>query len=360
MENILLIGTLSKTSDPNLLSDGVHVMNHCLAKVLGAESNLDIVTYNMSNPEYIESYYSCKIYGYLHPTNRELTASNLVKIDFSRYSVVILSVGFEHGFGEHILTHLDLPDDLKLIIFTHGLNCTPTKEKSWKLLSERPNTHIISLTEYERSYYINNNFISEEKSHLAVSPIVNFDKNVEVKDTTSDKLLLNSRVVKSKGIKNVVDLISQSNLELNIIGKQYTYLKWWSEMKKNFSESISYLGVVPRSELFNLVADSKFLIFLPDVPEGVTLTILEAMSVGTPVITWDDYSYPEIVNPEYNILLPHVDNFIEIFKQEYLPKLESYTSYDKRCELSKSTLESHSIDKFRDSLLGIIREVQNA
>lgn len=360
MKNILLIGTLSKTSDPNLLSDGVHVMNHCLAKVLGTESNLDVVTYDMSNPEYIESYYNCKIYGYLHPTNRELTASNLAKIDFSKYSVVILSVGFEHGFGEHILSNLNLPEDMNLIIFTHGLNCTPTKEKSWKLLSKRSNTYIISLTEYERSYYVENNFISRDKSYLAVSPIVNFSENTKVKEHTSDKFLLNSRVVKSKGIKNVVDLISQSNLELNIIGKQYTYLKWWSEMKKNFSDSISYLGVIPRSELFDLVGNSKFLIFLPDTPEGVTLTILEAMSVGTPVITWDDYSYPEIVNPMYNILLPHTDNFIEVFKDVYLPKLDSYTSYESRCELSRSTLESHSIDRFRESLLGIIREVQNA
>lgn len=58
---------------------------------------------------------------------------------------------------------------------------------------------------------------------------------------------------------------------------------------------IDYVGEVDARQKFELLAGSRALLFPIDWPEPFGLVMIEAMSVGTPVIAWRNGSVPEVI-----------------------------------------------------------------
>lgn len=95
------------------------------------------------------------------------------------------------------------------------------------------------------------------------------------------------RLEEAKG----VDLLLQawatldSSFRLTLIGGQGSRLQ---ELKSIYSQSnISFLGNLPHEQVLEKISASKFLLQTSILYETFGLTVIEAMSVGTPVIAFD-------------------------------------------------------------------------
>ncbi|HBD04913.1 TPA: glycosyltransferase family 1 protein, partial [Candidatus Uhrbacteria bacterium] len=65
------------------------------------------------------------------------------------------------------------------------------------------------------------------------------------------------------------------------------------EVNKEFSDSVRYVGYLSEHEKWQILVNAKAFLF-PTKYEGFGLPVLEAMSVGTPVISTNISSIPEI------------------------------------------------------------------
>lgn len=115
---------------------------------------------------------------------------------------------------------------------------------------------------------------------------------------TSEKYLLAvGRFCPEKGIHNAITIAEKSGLPLIIAAKlEDKYLPYFNEfIKPRLSKSIRWVGEVSEKERNNLM--SKALCFLHPLAweEPFGLTLIEAMSCGTPIIAFDRGSMKEII-----------------------------------------------------------------
>ncbi|QQR93467.1 glycosyltransferase [bacterium] len=120
------------------------------------------------------------------------------------------------------------------------------------------------------------------------------------KDNKDIDLLYIGRIIKPKGVSLAVKLAEKYNLKLKIVGKYYSgfgndnYFE--EEIKPFLSQDIEYLGYISglktKSEL---MARSKCLIMPSIWEEPFGMVMIEAMSVGTPVLGLDSGSIPEVI-----------------------------------------------------------------
>ncbi len=73
--------------------------------------------------------------------------------------------------------------------------------------------------------------------------------------------------------------------------------------RKGFPNGVRYLGVVPREDLASLYSGASLFLF-PSFYEGFGLPPLEAMACGTPVLTSNRGSLPEICGPAADYVDP--------------------------------------------------------
>lgn len=108
------------------------------------------------------------------------------------------------------------------------------------------------------------------------------------------------RISKEKGIDILIDswLKNQIDIPLNILGNGP--LKDALMQKTKGNPNITWFDEVTHEEVFKYISRAQGLIFPSRVYEGFPLTILEAFSMGTPVIASDFGSQAEIVDHEVN------------------------------------------------------------
>ena len=104
---------------------------------------------------------------------------------------------------------------------------------------------------------------------------------------------------KHKGVLNLLELFKEQRHNLNaklVIaggGSLSPYIREYIE-KNSLSNSISFLGFVDYSTKYSLYANALAVIIPSIWPENAPLVALEALSVGTPVITSSQGGLPEI------------------------------------------------------------------
>lgn len=238
------------------------------------------------------------------------------------------------------------------LVYNHGSNCCHINSYGQSII-DNPNVHLISVTQHEYEEHIAFG-VPKNRLHQINNPVA-LDE-VEISSEDNNRFIINARMVEQKGIPNALDLCVALNNPVDLIGRDNNY-KVYNQVMNYPKDILNYLGILDRKDVMKKVADAKMLILLPDGPEGRPLSVLEAMALGTPVITWDDYSFSTFVDPEYNILLPHIPNFIDYFKEIYLPKIDYYTDYSRRCELSKKVVEKYGIKAYYQSLDAIISKI---
>lgn len=109
-----------------------------------------------------------------------------------------------------------------------------------------------------------------------------------------------------KGFASVASIPSMKKVDLVLAGapgwKYGDVLKAVKEAK--LGKRVRYLGYVPHDEKVHLIENANAFVF-PSLYEGFGLPVLEAMSLGTPVVTSRVSSLPEIAGTAAVFVNPH-------------------------------------------------------
>ncbi len=106
---------------------------------------------------------------------------------------------------------------------------------------------------------------------------------------------------KHKGILNLLELFNEQrhNLKANLViaggGSLTPYIRNYIE-KNSLADSITFLGFVDNATKYSLYANALAVIIPSIWPENAPLVALEALSVGTPVISSNQGGLPEIID----------------------------------------------------------------
>ena len=114
------------------------------------------------------------------------------------------------------------------------------------------------------------------------------------------KLCTFSRVMKEKGIEDIVNIVQSINqqkgeivYELDIYGQvDPKQMEWFEQLRKKFPQYIRYVGVVLFDQSVNILKNYSVLVFPTHFyTEGIPGTIIDAYASGVPVITsrWESF-----------------------------------------------------------------------
>jgi glycosyltransferase involved in cell wall biosynthesis len=104
------------------------------------------------------------------------------------------------------------------------------------------------------------------------------------------------RIEKLKGLQTLVSAFSDLNYELIIVGEG----GYQEEMEKQIKniENINYLGFKEGSDLLNIISRSRAVIVPSEWYENCPMNILEAKSMGRPVIGANIGGIPELIQDD--------------------------------------------------------------
>lgn len=279
-------------------------------------------------------------------------AADLTKfIEVNKIDLIINSTCMD-GTSRYQFAECISKVSIPTLVYNHGSNCCHIRSYGNSILNN-DNVHLISATQHEYEEHIAFG-VPLDRLHQIDNPVAL--PEVEIKSTDTGRFIINARMVEQKGIPNALDLCVAINKPVDFIGRDNNY-KVYDQVMSYPKDILNYLGVVDRPTMIEKISGAEMLILLPNGPEGKSLVMLEAMAMGTPVITWDDYSFSTFVDSEYNILLPHTPDYIDYFKEVYLPKLDQYTEYSRRCEMSRKVVAEYGIQSYYAKLDRIINKV---
>lgn len=249
----------------------------------------------------------------------------------------------------------NLPKKIKRITVIHDLS--PLHHPEWHQFASRKLQHFFLPSILKRADYVITNSVFTAQDVIQHFPITKnkikgillgkesfftpqVNPTVLTKYKISKPYLLHTGTIEPR--KNLGLLLASfenikragQDLQLVLVGK----FGWKSEdfMKKvnasSFKEDIKLLGYVERLELPVLYSAATIFVY-PSHFEGFGLPVLEAMSCGTPVVTSDVSSLPEIIGKAGILFTPNdLDNLThQLLKILQTPSLQT--------SLSKLSLE---------------------
>jgi glycosyltransferase involved in cell wall biosynthesis len=110
-------------------------------------------------------------------------------------------------------------------------------------------------------------------------------------------------------------------------------------------ENVRYLGSVSKAEVRDLLGTSEALIF-PSESEGLPNTVLEAMSMGVPVLAQNKSSLPELINENHGWLLADdkINRWLEVL--DYVDNLMDDKLRNFINNSREKTVENYSWGKY--------------
>ncbi|HWQ68126.1 MAG TPA: glycosyltransferase family 1 protein, partial [Methanospirillum sp.] len=176
---------------------------------------------------------------------------------------------------------------------------------------------IITLSKHGKSELLSHFSIDKDRiqitplaAHDTFKPINNTQWCLEKYHIPPDYILFIGTLEPRKNLKTL--LVSYLALPLEIKEKHNLVIaggEGWlhneiDQLIKRNQKHIRYLGYVPEQDLPSLYSGALFFVY-PSYYEGFGLPILEAMACGTPVITSDVSSMPEITGDAAILCNPH-------------------------------------------------------
>ncbi len=144
-------------------------------------------------------------------------------------------------------------------------------------------------------------------SEISISILHNtsdFEKeNINIKKSFSNNYVCIANYIESKGIRELFNSFCSPQLEhmhLSIYGNAYDN-KLFNELKASHPINIEINGAINRSEIRNILLETDCLI-LPSWNEGQPIILLEAMSLGIPIIASSVGDIPNILGEAYEYL----------------------------------------------------------
>lgn len=251
------------------------------------------------------------------------------KIPFSINSLINLDFDIYHSFdiriphkvkGKIIITIHDLIP----FLFPEYMN-NIDKNKFLKYINNNVQRAdlIITVSEYSKKEILKYLDTSKDKIRI-VSPGINLDKysknyfeernKIKVKYNLSENFILFLGALEPK--KNIINIIKgferyKENIndkEIKLViagGKGWKYEEIFTYYEKSkIKKEIIFLGYIDEEDKIPLYKLSKLFIF-PSLYEGFGMPVLEAMAAGTPVITSNVSSLPEVAGKGAILINPY-------------------------------------------------------
>lgn len=115
---------------------------------------------------------------------------------------------------------------------------------------------------------------------------------------TSDNFLYVGRLSAEKGIDLLLNVFAKNGYTLNIAGDG-PFKEKVVDYATRFS-NIKFLGLVNKDQVFSLMKSCTALVFPSIWPEGMPLTIIEALACGMPVITSKSGAMLDMITDEFD------------------------------------------------------------
>ncbi len=185
-------------------------------------------------------------------------------------------------------------------------------------------------------------------------------KNLEISENAFS-IVSAGRLVPWKGFKNLIDVVSEikkeeKSVELFIIGDGPDYEKLVDYInEKEVSDFIKIVGSVDREKVMEYLSACD-VFALNTSFESFSFQIVEAMSVGAPVVATNIGNLPEIVKGEESGLLLEPDNKNE-WKKAFLDLINSEHKRQSLGQEGKKRSLDFSISKTMDSLTKTLKDL---
>ena len=178
------------------------------------------------------------------------------------------------------------------------------RKNTWNKKVDR----LITFTDFAISKFKNSGFTAD---NFSVKP--NFVDDFGYSVDKADYFIFVGRLSQEKGIGVLLEAFSINKKLLKIIGDgpMRDYVSNFS----NKYENISYLGFQKKDIIIKELKNAKALVFTSLWYEGMPMTILESLSVGTPVIAPNIGAPNSIINDRENGLIYNVSNVDDLNKK---------------------------------------------
>lgn len=198
------------------------------------------------------------------------------------------------------------------------------------------------------------NFVNEDFYSGELKKSLSNKKNIEI--TFIGNLLI------EKGVYELIDAYykvitnnKKFKIHLNIVGVGPERLALKERLKElSIEDNVHFFGAVENKEIPNILRKTDIFI-LPSYSEGFPLTIIEALSMGCPVIATSVGGIPEVVRNEENGLLIESKNSTMI--QDAIEKLINNPNlYNKIQKNASKVYEQFSGEKVTQQIYNVYTE----
>lgn len=228
------------------------------------------------------------------------------------------------------------------------------KHNTWK---KYPSA-FIALSEFSKAKFVEGGLPEERiliKPNFLKDPVEEYD-DLQLSDDKENMFFFAGRISYEKGVEELVDCWIKNNIRAKLVIAGDGPLREKLEKKSQANPGIRWLGQISSKEILSGISKAKALLFPTKCYEGQPLTLIEALSVGCPVIT------SKIGNPQN--MIDHGSTGFH-YKSGDLDELYKYLKLiyenpDKRISLSrnarKSYLENYTPEKNYQRLMEIYEQ----
>lgn len=220
--------------------------------------------------------------------------------------------------NERVVQHYELALVLKIfqlaekgefdIIHMHpyerGIHFAPLVKTPIVFTLHNPIGHIEKFLFSQYRKYPNIYFVSISNSQRRPIPNLNYIdtvyEGVEIErypfcNKPEDYIVQIGRISPEKGVHISVKIAKKTKQKLKIAGSISNETYWERSVKPKLNKNIKYVGLLPKYKIPQILRKAKAFIVPLQWEEPFGIAIVEAMACGTPVITFNRGSAPEVV-----------------------------------------------------------------
>ncbi|MEQ8517451.1 MAG: glycosyltransferase [Cytophagales bacterium] len=191
-----------------------------------------------------------------------------------------------------------------------------------------------------------------DQSKMVFKPNYVDDPNI-LSSEKEDYYIFLGRLTEEKGVLTILEAFKSSGLKIKIFGSGELEPQVLKASEKY--DNIEFHGFKDRSELMLLISSAKALIFPSEWYETFGLTIIEAFSVGTPVIVSDIGGHSELVLEGENGF-----HFKAGDPKDLNSVLEKFEVYENKNQLSLNARKEYELNYTPEKNYNYLIEIYNS
>ncbi len=283
-----------------------------------------------------------------------------------RLGIKVISISHGTIIGEFktFLSTVKIPRDSVAILRNAGFTIKNFFRRQREFV--HGSNKIIAVSNFVRRALLEETFALEDKVVVVNNGMDTNDFFAENKKITrGKKLLYVGQIIKSKGIEDIMEMMSSpefSSVQIDIAGAGEMLGECKSRVShdEKLSKLIKFVGKVPHGELIRkyfLNKEYGMLVFPTKRLEGFPMVLAESMFSGLPIVAYGMGGVEDAVKDGLNGYLVPADD-LEAFKKKVLTIINDD---DLRSELGRSALrfayDNLTLDNMIDKYENVIRKV---